>query len=95
MSKNTTTRTEKQQPFRDFLLELLDGNRELIKQDFQALEPMQRILIMEKLLPYLLPRNVSARDVEGAVFTRQDVTTKHIFDSELERTELKRWYDTE
>ena len=93
MSKNTTTKTEKQ-PFRDFLLELLDGNRELIKQDFQALEPMQRVVMMEKLLPYLLPRNVGASDVEGAVFTRQDVTTKHIFDSELERTELKHWYDT-
>ena len=40
---------------REFINELVNENREQVKEDFKALEPKDRIAMFEKLLRYSLP----------------------------------------
>lgn len=40
---------------RQWITNFIDDNREQIQQDWQALDPKDRILLFEKLLKYALP----------------------------------------
>jgi hypothetical protein len=50
-SLNKTTKTT-----RDFIADLIDKNRAQIVKDLKSLEPFQRLLIIEKLMQYSVPK---------------------------------------
>ncbi len=52
--KGTPNKTTKE--LRKWISELLDENREQIKEDLKAVEPYQRIMIFEKFLSYTVPK---------------------------------------
>ena len=41
---------------RRWLAELIDGNRAQIKKDLKALKPKDRLLVLEKLMQYVVPK---------------------------------------
>lgn len=41
---------------REFIADLIDGQRAQIVQDLQALEPKERLQILEKLTQYVIPK---------------------------------------
>lgn len=41
---------------RDFIADIVDENREQIAEDLKALEPKDRLSILEKLMQYVLPK---------------------------------------
>lgn len=41
---------------KEFIGEIIDENRERIKDDLEWLEPKDRLLILEKLMQYVLPK---------------------------------------
>ena len=73
---------------RAWLLEVLNGNRDQFARDLQALEPAERVEVLLKLLPYVLPKAVNPDEVEGAAFTRND-TKADI----LGNREIVQWYE--
>lgn len=83
---NKTTST-----VRAWLLEVINGNREQFLQDFQALKPAERVEVLLKLLPYLLPKVVNPDEVEGAAFTKEDIKEVSWKD-DFDKKEVKRWY---
>lgn len=52
--KGTPNKTT--QETRQWLKQFLDDNRTKIEQDFEALEPQQRLQMFERLLQYTLPK---------------------------------------
>lgn len=79
---------------RYWLLGVINDNREQLQDDLQKLEPKERVEVILKLLPYILPKVESATDVEGAAYSRSDVISKEIFgDWETTKNVLKQWYD--
>lgn len=64
---------------REFIAEIIDDNREQIKKDLRALEPKERLQILERLMAYVTPkvqavdkRRIKARDVVAAPAVRND-----------------------
>ena len=57
-SPNKTT-----QSVREWLTKLIDDNREQIKKDLAALEPKERLQVLEKFMQYAVPKmqSVEAR----------------------------------
>ena len=55
--------------------ELIDGNRETIKTDLQAIEPAQRLAILEKLMSYCIPKQ-QAIDVKAQVNAEYEALEK-------------------
>lgn len=78
---------------RGWLVELINNNKERIERDFAELDPKDRLAMLEKFLPYLLPKVENAKEVEGACYTREDVKKTSVFEMQTEKTELKAWYD--
>lgn len=90
---NKTTST-----VRSWLVQLINDNRELIERDFKKLEPDKRLLMLEKLLPYLMPKVESDWDVRGACYDVEDVEPTHtvpttIWGDTTEPAKVKRWYE--
>jgi hypothetical protein len=52
---------------REWIKELLDGNREQFIRDMQALEPYQRLVLWEKLLAYVLPKPAAEKEEEDKI----------------------------
>lgn len=71
---NKVTTTLKQ-----FISDLIDGNRDQFERDLQALQPYQRLTILERLIGYVLPR-------------QQAVTAESVIEAEYR--ELERLIDT-
>ena len=62
-SPNKTT-----QSVREWLTRLIDDNREQIRKDLAALEPKERLQVLEKFMQYTVPKmqSVEARvDIDG------------------------------
>lgn len=78
---------------RNFLMEVLNGNRDQFLNDLQTLKPVERIDVILKLLPYILPKVENAGDVEGAAFTRDDIKDDSGWDLEFKKNKLKLWYE--
>lgn len=57
-----------------FVADILEMNREAIKRDLEALEPYQRLQILEKLMKYVIPQEKSSQSVE----VRAEKTTRPI-----------------
>lgn len=93
LNKTTTT-------VRSWLLKLINDNRELIEQDFKTLEPKDRLTMLEKLLPYLMPKVNNDAAVEGACYTIEDVEPAkpkppyYDLDEQTPAT-VKHWYEKE
>lgn len=41
---------------KEWIAQLIDGNRERIERDFRQLSAKDRLLIVERLLPYVIPK---------------------------------------
>ncbi len=52
--KGTPNKTTKK--FRDWLLDLIDSQREQIEVDLENLDPKDRLLIIEKFMSYCVPK---------------------------------------
>lgn len=63
---------------RNWIVELINDNREQIQKDLQLLDPKDRLSFIEKLLPYILPKVERADAVEGACYSKDDLITKEI-----------------
>lgn len=46
---------------REWLARLIDSNRERIEQDINLLEPKDRLMMLERLMQYVLPKQHSTR----------------------------------
>lgn len=51
---------------RDFIRNLIDENREQVIADLRELEPYQRLLFIERLIGYVLPKQ-AAVDIQGQI----------------------------
>ena len=82
---------------RNWIVELINDNREQIQKDLKALDPKDRLSFIEKLLPYILPKVERDDEVEGAAYTKDDVVTKPMkeFDWGTETKAVQRWIDKE
>ena len=49
-------RNKSTQPLRDWLLQLVNSNREQVERDIADLEPKERLQMLERLLQYVLPK---------------------------------------
>ena len=58
---------------RDWFLQLINDNRAKIQKDFEELDGKERLQWLEKILPYLLPKVQNPVEVEGAVYTRDNI----------------------
>lgn len=103
MSKGVKTGGRKQgtpnkvtSTIRNWLVELINDNRDVIAEDFAQLEPKERLVMLEKLLPYIMPKVQSADEVEGACFTREDIEESDLGDfDDLTQRKVLRWFDKE
>ena len=76
---------------RNWILDVFNCNREQLASDMKALDAKDRLLMFEKLLPYILPKVTSAKEVEGAAFTKADKTYREQF--EWGSNDVKDWYE--
>jgi hypothetical protein len=53
-AKGTPNRVTKN--IRGYIEALIDSQRDRLAADFEAVEPMQRLVIFERLLPYVIPK---------------------------------------
>lgn len=44
------------QTMKDWIVEFLSNNREVIESDFDCLDPKERLAFVAKLLPYVIPK---------------------------------------
>ena len=48
------------QELREWLAKLIDDNREQMQKDIEALEPKERLQVLEKFMQYTLPKPIAA-----------------------------------
>jgi len=81
---------------RNWLVELINNNRNILEADLLKLEPKDRLAMIEKLLPYILPKVMNADEVEGAAFSKDDYKDTDGWGEELyEKKQLQKWYKKE
>ncbi len=56
---------------REWISQLVDDNREQIERDLQALEPKERLQILEKFMQYAIPK------IQSMELTGKDGTPRH------------------
>lgn len=75
-NKNTST-------IRDFIQDVVEANKSQIKADLKQLEPKDRLIILEKLMSYVVPKMQS---VSGDIQVKQEPEkTEEEIKAELER----------
>lgn len=65
---NKTTST-----LRDWFLQLINDNRAQIEKDLREMEAKDRLQWIERILPYVLPKVQNPVEVEGAVYSRENI----------------------
>ena len=80
---------------RNWIVELINDNREQMEQDLKALQPLERLEFISKLLPYILPKVERADEVEGAAYTMADVVEqcKADFDWSTTQKQVQSWME--
>lgn len=53
---------------KEWLADLLDRNRERIEEDLEALEPRDRLAMLERLMGYVIPKCKVAEEEEAQAF---------------------------
>lgn len=76
---------------RGWLLDMIQKNQEQLEEDFKSLQPLERLAMLEKLLPYVMPKVQNATEVEGACYTKDNF--KHEDPFEFDSKIVKNWYD--
>lgn len=61
---------------KEWIADLLNRNRERIEEDLEALEPKDRLVMMERLMGYVLPK--CKVDEEEAIASPQVVEIRHV-----------------
>jgi hypothetical protein len=61
---------------RGWINALIESNREQLEADLKALEPKDRIIILEKLMQYVIPKQQSVREATKDVDASQKIPTK-------------------
>lgn len=88
---NKTTST-----VRNWLVQLINDNREQLEQDFKALDPEKRLDLLQKLLPYLMPKVTDDAQVRGACYDTEDVQPEQPKDwtaeMDTQPARIVRWY---
>lgn len=87
---NKTTST-----VRNWLVQLINDNREQIEQDFKSLEPEKRLDVVQKLLPYLMPKVTDDAQVQGACYDTTSIQPATNFGWDDSPARVKNWYETE
>ena len=85
---NAVTKTVRQ-----WIVELISTNYELLERDFKSLDPKDRLVMTEKLMSYILPKPESASEVENAAFTRDDIKKIPLTSFVTEVNGVRKWYD--
>lgn len=75
---------------RDWFLQLVNDNRQQIETDLREMEAKDRLQWIEKILPYILPKVQNPIEVEGAVYTRDNITHSN---TSFENYRLCTWAD--
>lgn len=78
---------------RNWIVELINGNREQLQKDLLQLEPKDRLIMIERLLPYIMPKVANASDVEGACYNKDDFQSTNPMDWDIEQMSLKSWFE--
>ncbi len=78
---------------RKWIVELINKNREQIEKDFLQLEAKDRLQMIEKFLPYIMPKVEKADEVEGACYEKSDFKTEDWCEFKTNKTCLKNWYE--
>lgn len=68
---------------KDFITKLVYKNRKQIEKDLQELQPKERLLILEKLMQYVIPKQREV-EISGELQrepTRQEMEDKALLDS--------------
>ncbi len=80
---------------RNWIVELINNNRKTIETDFAQLEPKERLAMLEKLLPYIMPKVQTADEVEGACFTKDDFVEKDSWSlkDSFSTKDIEKWYE--
>lgn len=74
-----------QSTVKEWLASLIDGKREQIESDLDALEPKERLMMLEKLMQYVIPKQQAVQaDVAMKEETREDMNEADVM-AELER----------
>ena len=77
---------------RNWLADMIQKNQEQLEEDFKSLQPLERLAMLEKLLPYIMPKVKDATEVEGACFTKDDFEDSDMYDLDFDK-KVKNWYD--
>lgn len=78
---------------RNWIVELINNNRDKLQEDLMQLDAKERLLMIEKLLPYIMPKAEKAVDVEGACYSKDDFEGASLLSLETDKQRLKRWYE--
>lgn len=85
---------------REYISELIDDNRKQIKKDLRALEPKERLQILERLMAYVTPK-VQAVDISAELSPAPslqrppcEMTTEEL-EAELQALKLGKYSDGE
>jgi hypothetical protein len=78
---------------RNWIVELINNNRDKLQEDLMQLDAKERLLMIEKLLPYIMPKAEKAVDVEGACYSKDDFEGVSLLSLETDKQRLKRWYE--
>ena len=78
---------------RNWIVELINKNREQIETDLMQLDVKDRLQMFERLLPYILPKVAKADEVEGACYEKNDFETNDWTQIEMDKKRLKNWYE--
>jgi hypothetical protein len=87
---NKTTST-----VRSWLVQLINDNREQIEQDFKSIEPKERLDLLQKLLPYLMPKVTDDAQVQGACYDTENVQPAINNGWNDNPATVNRWYEME
>lgn len=60
---------------KEFISEIIDENRDRIKEDLEALEPKDRLQVLEKMMQYIVPKQ---KEMELAGGWANRVTIEHV-----------------
>ncbi len=66
---------------REWISRLIDDNREQIEQDLQALEPKDRLQILERLMHYAIPKLQSIELPQSEIFGTRAEQAQQLMDS--------------
>lgn len=77
---------------RNWLADMIQKNQTQLEQDFLSLQPLERLAMLEKLLPYIMPKVQNATEVENACYTKDDFKDSDMYDLDFDK-KVKNWYE--